>query len=276
MGGKISSRQTYKPYEVFNEKGSSRVVLLCDHATNKIPKKLRNLGLRNKEINKHIGWDIGAALVAKRIALNLDSVLILSGYSRLIIDCNRPFGVPEAFIRKSENTLIPGNMNLSKKNKRERARKYCLPYRTKVEKIINKKIKKKIIPIIVAIHSFTPIYKGVSRPWHLGLLYRKDKRITSLILSKLKGNSLITVGVNQPYKLNLKGDFSIPYFAESKGLPNILFEIRQDLVSSRKGVTVWSNRLSKLLKKIIYHPRLKSSTRPAKDVLLYYKKRNRI
>ena len=125
-------------------------------------------------------------------------------------------------------------------------------------------------------HSFTDFYKDVHRPWHLGLLYRKDRRLTSLILEQLKKNRSIKVGINEPYKCNLKGDFSIPYFAELNGLPCILLEIRQDLINANTGVNKWSKKLSNLLNKIIFHQNIESSVRKPKDVLLYYKKKNKI
>ena len=265
-----------KPYKIFKSNGTNRVIILCDHASNYIPPKYKNLGLENNQIQKHIGWDIGAANVAKKISKSLDATLIMSGYSRLLIDCNRPFGVPEAFIKKSENTIIPGNFNLTKKEKTYRAKKYCIPYRNKIENIIKFRMKKNIIPIIVSIHSFTPVYNGKSRPWHLGLLFRKEKRVFSLLIKELQKDKSIKTGINQPYKCNLKGDFSIPYFAELKGLPCILLEIRQDLINSKSGVIKWSKKIFKLINKIILHQNIESSVRRHKDVLLYYTKKNKI
>ena len=265
-----------KPYQVYNLKGKSRVILLCDHASNYIPSKYKNLGLSKKEIYRHIGWDIGAASIAKKIANRLNATLIMSGYSRLLVDCNRPLGVPEAFIKVSENTVIPENLRLTKKIKKYRAKKYCIPYRNRIDKILKSRIRKKIIPIIIAVHSFTPVYRGFVRPWHLGLLYRKDRRMVSLVQNQMKNNKSIKIGINEPYKCNLKGDYSIPYFGESNGLPNILFEIRQDLINNNAGVIKWSNKLSNLLEKIISHQTVKSSIVPYKDVLIYYNKRNKI
>jgi len=232
--------------------------------------------LGKNEIYRHIGWDIGAALVAKKIANRLNATLIMSGYSRLLVDCNRPLGVPEAFIKISENTLIPGNLNLATKDRKFRAKKYCIPYRNRIDKILKSRIRKKIIPIIIAVHSFTPVYKGFVRPWHLGLLYRKDKRMVSLIQDQMVNNKSIKIGINEPYKCNLKGDYSIPYFGESNGLPNILFEIRQDLIKNNAGIIKWSKKLSNLLEKIISHTTVESSIVPFKDVLIYYKKKNKI
>ena len=266
----------HKPYQVYNLKGKSRVILVCDHASNYIPPKYKNLGLHKNEIDRHIGWDIGAAVVAKRISNKLNATLIMSGYSRLLVDCNRPFEVPEAFIEKSENTLIPGNLNLTRKDKQYRAIKYCIPYRNRIDKILKSRIRNNIIPIIIAVHSFTPVYKDFVRPWHLGLLYRKDRRMTSLVQDLLRNDKSIKVGINEPYKCNLKGDYSIPYFGESNGLPCILFEIRHDLIISNTGVIKWSGKLLNLLKKIIFHPTVESSIPPYKDVLIYYKKKNKI
>ena len=265
-----------KPYKIFKYNGTNRVIILCDHASNYIPPKYKNLGLKNNQIQKHIGWDIGAANVAKKISKSLDATLIMTGYSSLLIDCNRPFGVPEAFIKKSENTIIPGNFNLTKKEKTYRAEKYCIPYRNKIENIIKSRMKKKIIPIIISIHSFTPVYNGKSRPWHLGLLFRKEKRLFSLLIKELQKDKSIKTGINQPYKCNLKGDFSIPYFAELKGLPCILLEIRQDLINSKSGVIKWSKKIFKLINKIILHQNIESSVRRHQDVLLYYNKKNKI
>ena len=214
-----------KSYQIYKPNGKNRIILICDHASNYIPSAYKNLGLKKNQIQRHIGWDIGAAAVAKKLSINLDATLIMSGYSRLLIDCNRPFGVSEAFIKRSENTVIPGNLKLTKKEKKYRAKKFCIPYRNKIDKIIKFRIKKNIIPIIVSIHSFTPIYNGKSRPWHLGLLYRREKRIFSLLKKELRKDKSTNIGINEPYKCNLNGDFSIPYFAELNGLPCILLEI---------------------------------------------------
>ena len=263
-----------KSYQVYRSNGKNRVILICDHASNYNPSKYKNLGLNKNQIQRHIAWDIGVEAVAKKLSKKLNATLIMSGYSRLLIDCNRPFGASEAFIKKSENTIIPGNLKLSKKEKKYRAKKFCIPYRNIISKIIKFRMKKNIIPIIVSLHSFTPIYKGSSRPWHLGLLYRREKRIFSLLNKELSKDKAIKIGINEPYKCNLKGDFSIPYFAESNGLPCILLEIRQDLINTSTGVIKWSKKLSYLLNKVIFNHNIESSVRKPKDVLLYYKKRN--
>ena len=151
-----------------------------------------------------------------------------------------------------------------------------MPYRNRIDKILKARMENKIIPIIISVHSFTPIYKAFVRPWHLGLLFRKDKRMTSLAEGQLRKNKSIKIGINEPYICNLRGDFSIPYFAEANGLPYLLFEIRHDLIKNNSGVIKWSKILSNLLEKIIFHPIIESSIAPYKDVLIYYRKNNKI
>ena len=265
INGDFLNKDIYEKIKIyFNNKID---VILSDMASNTSG---------NKELDAYRTGELclNAMNLSKKLSKNLNATLITSGYSRLLIDCNRPFAVPEAFIKKSENTIIPGNLKLSKKEKKYRAKKFCIPYRNIISKIIKFRMKKNIIPIIVSLHSFTPIYKGSSRPWHLGLLYRREKRIFSLLDKELSKDKSIKIGINEPYKCNLKGDFSIPYFAESNGLPCILLEIRQDLINTNTGVMKWSKKLSYLLNKVIFNHNIESSVRKPKDVLLYYKKRN--
>ena len=266
----------YKPCHTINQKSSNRIIVICDHASKLIPKKYKRLGLNTKEIKSHIGWDIGAASLAKGIALRLDSTLLLTGYSRLIVDCNRALGHPEAFIDKSENTFIPGNHNLSNAEKQIRAKLYCLPYRKKIAKNIDLRLKRKQIPIIISIHSFVPKYKGIKRPWHLSLLYRKDKRLTSLVLKKLKKNKLIKIKINKPYDSEIYNVFTIPFFAESQGFPYLYLEIRQDLLINKKKINNWSRKISKLIKEIIINPKANFILNPSKNILKYYNKKNKI
>ena len=181
---------SYKPYSIYNHNEHSKIIILCDHASKTIPKKYKNLGLSQKNVNKHIGWDIGALKLAKKISKRTNSTLIYSGYSRLLVDCNRALQTKGAFIKKSEDVIIPGNLEINRAEKILRAKKYYFPYHNKIKSILNKKLRKKIVPIFVSIHSFTPVYLKKIRPWHIGLLYLDDKRLTSFFgLSDSKNNS---------------------------------------------------------------------------------------
>jgi|TARA_B100000929_G_scaffold114488_1_gene90813 predicted N-formylglutamate amidohydrolase len=266
----------YKPYSIYNLNENSKIIIVCDHASKIIPKKYKNLGLSQKNIKRHIGWDIGALKLAKKIAKNTNSTLIYSGYSRLLIDCNRSLKSKGTFIKKSEDTIIPGNINISKNEKILRAKKYYFPYHDQINNILERKLKKKIIPIIVSIHSFTPTYLNKPRPWHIGLLQRRDKRLTSLFANEIKKKTNIVLGINQPYKLNLKGDFTIPFFAETNGLPNVLIEIRQDLLVHNNKINYWCNLISLILKKYYDHNSLKYCLKFSNKIKTYYKKENNL
>jgi len=267
---------SYKPYSIYNQNEHSKIILLCDHASKIIPKKYKNLGLSQKNINRHIGWDIGALKLAKRIAKKTSSTLIHSGYSRLLVDCNRSLKSKDAFIKKSEDTIIPGNIGINKNEKIVRANKYYFPYHNQIQKIIEKNLKKKIIPIIVSIHSFTPIYKNKSRPWHIGLLFLNDKRLTSLFSIEIKKNKKLVLGLNQPYKMRLEGDFTIPFFAEINGLPYVLIEVRQDLLIKKETIFYWNNLISKILIKYYDHSSLKYFTKTSNKINKYYIDNNRL
>ena len=265
---------SYKPYSIYNHNEHSKIIILCDHASKTIPKKYKNLGLSQKNVNKHIGWDIGALKLAKKISKRTNSTLIYSGYSRLLVDCNRALQTKGAFIKKSEDIIIPGNLEINRAEKILRAKKYYFPYHNKIKSILNKKLRKKIVPIFVSIHSFTPVYLKKIRPWHIGLLYLDDKRLTSFFANEIKKNKKLKLGINQPYKMMLKGDFTVPFFAEINGCPYVLIEIRQDLLIKNESINYWSDLISKILKKYYDHDSLKYYTKSSKKIKEYYKKNN--
>lgn len=195
-------------------------------------------------------------------------------FSRLLVDCNRSLKSHGAFIKKSENIEIPGNKNINKKEKLLRAKRYYFPYHNQIDKIIKKKLNDKIIPTLVSIHSFTPIYFGKSRPWHIGLLQRKDHRLSSIFAKEIKKNKKIVLGINEPYKLDLAGDFTVPNFSESYGLPHVLIEIRQDLLIKNKSINFWSNLISNILNKNYNNDELNYCLTPSNKIRDYYQNRN--
>ena len=150
------------------------------------------------------------------------------------------------------------------------------PYHDQINKIIKKKLNDKIVPILVSIHSFTPIYFGKSRPWHIGLLQRKDQRLSSIFAKEIKKNKKIVLGINQPYKLDLAGDFTIPFFSESYGLPHVLFELRQDLLIKNKSINFWSNFISDILNKNYNNDKLNYCLTPSNKIRDYYQNKNKL
>ena len=254
------------PVTIINREGRSRAVLVCDHASAVIPRRLGELGLPASERYRHIAWDIGAADVAGRLSDSLDAPLALAGYSRLVIDLNRPLHVDDLCADRSEDTVVPGNVDLPHAQKAERVESFYWPYHDAVHDVIETQIQVGTIPVLVSVHSFTPVYRGAARPWHVGVNYRLDPRLARHILSALRAEKGLVVGENEPYDVNLEGDYTAPVHAERRGLPYVLFEIRQDLIDRESGALEWAARLAAALAPALDHPELFDLADPAPDV----------
>jgi predicted N-formylglutamate amidohydrolase len=253
-------------FELVNPYGCSRIILTCDHASPRIPRRLGDLGLAAADRLRHIAWDIGTAALARRLARILDAPLVLSGYSRLVVDCNRPLEVASAFCTRSEDIDVPGNLALSDVEKAARAAAFYWPYQDAVHELVQSRVGRDVLPVMVSIHSFTPVYLGRLRPWHVGVHSRLDRRLAALALALLRADATLTVGDNEPYPVALDEDYTIPVHAELRGLPYVLFEIRQDLLGTEAGIAAWADRLGSLLAKGLNDPSLDHLAPPATDL----------
>jgi predicted N-formylglutamate amidohydrolase len=253
------------PYEIVNEHGRSRVILTCDHASRRIPRSLGALGLELADLERHVAWDIGAAAVAHRLSKILDAPLVLCGYSRLVVDCNRPLDQAGAFVTQSEDVRITANEALATAAREARAEAIYWPYHDAINRIVGARTAGEATPVMVSVHSFTPVYHGVSRPWDIGVLHRWDRRLADLMMTELRGGELV-VGDNQPYQVALDEDYTIPVHAEARGMPHTLLEIRQDLVASDAGAEEWASRLAGILESVLDDPGVGHYTTPAPDV----------
>jgi predicted N-formylglutamate amidohydrolase len=254
-------------FELVNPYGRSRIILTCDHASPRIPRRLGELGLAPADRLRHIAWDIGTAALARRLARILDAPLVLSGYSRLVVDCNRPLEVASAFCPRSEDIDVPGNLALSDAEKAARAAAFYWPYQDAVHDLVESRMGRDVLPVMVSIHSFTPVYRGHARPWQIGVHYRLDRRLAALALETLRADATLTVGDNEPYPVALDEDYTIPVHAELRGLPYVLFEIRQDLLSVEPRIDAWADQLGSLLAKALTDPSLDHRASPATDLL---------
>jgi predicted N-formylglutamate amidohydrolase len=234
-------------YRVLHEHGCSPFVLTCDHAGNRIPKQLGTLGLRPADLERHIAWDIGAAGVTALLAERLDAIAILQTYSRLVIDCNRPPEVESSIARISEHTEIPGNLTLSEADKAMRIAEIFRPYHDRIAQELDRRQAAQLPTAVIAVHSFTPVFKGSARSWQAGVLYNRDSRMAKPMLALLRGEGLI-VGDNEPYALGDASDYTIPVHGERRGLPHVEIEIRQDLIADAAGQKIWADRLAPLLR----------------------------
>lgn len=235
------------PVTVHNARGQSPLLIVADHAGNIMPRALDQLGVPQSERERHIAWDIGIAGTCRLLADALDAALIQQNYSRLIIDCNRMPGSTTSIPEVSELTPIPGNLGLSEGQKAARVRDIFRPYHDAIESELDRRRQDVRPAALIAMHSFTPVYKGVSRPWHAGVLYNRDPRFAHLLMAMLKREAGLVVGDNEPYSVTDESDYTIPVHGERRSLHHVAIEIRQDLIASAAGQQDWAALLTRLL-----------------------------
>jgi predicted N-formylglutamate amidohydrolase len=251
------------PAAVYNAGGVSPLLLVADHAGNATPRALGRLGVAAPEWQRHIAFDIGIAGVGRILADTLDAMLIQQNYSRLVIDCNRPPGAPTSIPEISELTPIPGNVGLSEAEKEARADEIFRPYHARIEVELEHRRLAGRATALIALHSFTPVFKGVSRGWHVALLYNRDPHFAHRLLALLREEPGLVVGDNQPYFVSDTTDYTIPVHGERRGLPHALIEIRQDLIAEASGQRKWADILARVLLQAYADLTPSSSTGPA-------------
>ncbi len=234
-------------FEVVNEAGAAEALVICDHASRRLPAELGDLGLDDGLRRRHIAWDIGAADVVRRLALLLDAPALLSGYSRLVIDCNRRLGDPGSIMAVSDGIEVPGNRDLDEVHRAERAARYFWPYHRRIERFLGDFQARGITPTIVSVHSFTPIMDGFERPWHVGLVWQRDGGPAQRLVAELRRDPGLVVGDNEPYTGHGSRGYGLPVYGDERGLPMAMFEIRQDLIDTHHGAEAWAHRLHSAL-----------------------------
>ncbi len=244
------------PVRIVNPHGSAPVLLLCDHASNAIPAALHGLGLTERDLHRHIAWDIGAAEVTEALATRLDAPAVLSGYSRLVVDTNRRLEHPESIARVSDGTTIPGNAGVTPEEALRRAEACFWPYHRRIGAGLAGFAERGIRPVIISMHGFTPVLAGVERPWHIGVLWDEDGRIALPLIESLRTNTDLVIGDNEPYSGRLRYGYSIEVHATEVGLANVLIEMREDQVAGREEQERTADLLAHLLAPILEDPAL--------------------
>ena len=232
------------------EHGASPFLLICDHASRRIPRSLGNLGVSESDLQRHVAWDIGAAGVATRLATTLDAFAILQNYSRLVIDCNRPLDAPGSIVARSEATDVPGNANIDAASAAARAREIFLPYHARIAAELDRRAAQGRQTILISVHSFTPVYHAVARPWQIGMLYGRDARLAHRLLGIIRAEGRWNVGDNEPYAVTATTDYAIPVHCETRGIAHVGLEIRQDLIEQADGQAEWATRIAGWLEAI--------------------------
>jgi predicted N-formylglutamate amidohydrolase len=233
---------------VLREHGRSDLFLTADHAGRVVPRRLGRLGLPADELIRHIGWDIGIASVTEHLSTALDATAVLQTYSRLVIDCNRDPTVASSIPKVSEITLVPGNHDLTAVERAARQAEIFAPYHARIGGLLDARQAAARRTIYIAMHSFTPVFKGESRAMQVGVLYNRDARLANIMLDLLRAEGDLVVGDNAPYAVSDITDYGVPVHAERRGLPHVEIEIRQDLIANEVGQAAWAERLTRLLR----------------------------
>lgn len=235
------------PVQVVRAEGQSPFFLVCDHASKQIPAALDKLGLPDHEIDRHIGWDIGAAAVAHHISEAFDATLVLQGYSRLVVDCNRQPHVASSIPAVSEATEVPGNRGLTAEAAAQRVERIFAPYHNRITELLDSREQRRQRSILIAVHSYTPVYHGEQRPWHIGIQYNRAPALSHCMIAELSQDAALCVGDNRPYRVDDTTDYTIPMHAEARDLPHLLIEVRHDLIEDAAGQREWAQRLIAVL-----------------------------
>ena len=235
------------PVERINEEGDCPIILLCEHASNHIPAEYDGLGLPPSDITRHIAWDIGAAAMARRLSWLLNAPAFLGAYSRLLIDLNRPLDSMTSIPIRSEATIIPGNQDLSPAERRRRQAMIFAPFQAAVAELLDRRALAARPSILVAIHSFNPVFLGEPRPWHAGVLFGEAQALGRRLVEGLTREPDLIVAANQPYSVSREEDYSILVHGDDRNIPAVLIELRNDGLATSSGVKAWVDRLAGVL-----------------------------
>lgn len=238
------------PFEIINGDGPAPFLLICDHASARVPSSL-DLKVAKEAFDQHVAWDIGAADAARHLSRRFDAALILSGYSRLVIDCNRRPDSDHLCPPVSDGICVPLNETLCEATRAERIAALYTPYHEAIEAWIAARRAAGHVPAIISIHSCTPVMNGFQRPWHIGVLWNEDGRIAQPLIQRLSADASLCIGDNEPYTGKTQSGHSVPHHAERNRLPHVMVEIRQDLIGTREQAERWADILGDALAPVL-------------------------
>ncbi|WP_262268102.1 MULTISPECIES: N-formylglutamate amidohydrolase [Microvirga] len=231
-----------------NPNGRSPILLICEHASNHLPARYGTLGLQPSDLESHIAWDPGALGVAMELSRLLDAPLIHAGVSRLVLDLNRDPSAPDSIWTLSERTTIPGNLDLDEAERAVRVREVYDAFHGVVDAAVKARTAAGQLAAIVSIHSFTPVYRDVPRPWQIGLIFDRDERYARSVEAGLRQDRSLIVGMNEPYSPADRVFHTLERHAVRRGLHPLMIEIRNDLIRTQDGQASWARRLAPLLR----------------------------
>jgi len=254
-----------QPVTVTNKGGRSPFVFVADHAGKYLPRRLQMLGLQQEDCERHIAWDIGAGAVSCLLGAVLGAVVIQQNYSRLVIDCNRMPGSETSVVELSELTTVPGNRGLSKVQMEARVREIFQPYHDRIAGELDRRRQAGRPTALIAVHSFTPVFNAIVRPWQVGVLYNRDPRFANILMDLLRCEQGLVVGDNEPYNVTDASDYTIPIHGEQRELHHVAIEIRQDLITDETGQRKWADLFARLLpqayQRLVSSPQAENKTK---------------
>ncbi len=249
----VAAEAAFEPTEYIHGDLKSGILLLCDHARNTVPAPYGDLGVPLEQFERHIGYDIGARAVTLELARRLQAPTCLTTFSRLLIDPNRGEDDPTLVMRLSDGAVVPGNARVDTVERTNRIQQFHQPYHDLIDGTLDAMLSAGAPPVIFSIHSFTPVWRGVPRPWHVTVLWDSDPRAVAPLLQGLRAQDSLIVGDNEPYDGALKNDTMYRH-ATCRGLSHALLELRQDLIADDAGVLEWADRLEPLMRDIAAQP----------------------
>ena len=230
-----------------NPQGRGPFVILCDHASNRIPDAFQSFGFAEDALQTHIAWDRGALSVARILSAKLDAPLFWPDASRLIIDCNRAPDASSLIVTESEGRPVPANRVLSKEERSRRLDHIHAPYHDEIDSCLDRRRADRRPTALIAIHSFTPVYFGKARPWQVGILFDDDRRLADLLIGGFESDPALTVGVNEPYSPADGVYYTLRRHAQPQGLPSVMIEIRNDEIGDEASQRSWAEQLADIL-----------------------------
>jgi predicted N-formylglutamate amidohydrolase len=246
----------FKSFEILTGHHDKGMVLLGDHAMNRLPERYGRLGLPESAFGRHIAYDIGIEELVRSLSARLGVPAVLGGFSRLLIDPNRGEDDPTLIMKISDGAIVPGNHPITAQEWNDRIRMFHRPYHDAVSQTIAEVANRTgAAPLVLSLHSYTPAWKGVARPWHAAVLWDSDRRAVTPLLDLLRADPDLVVGDNEPYDGALKGDTMYRHCMLT-GIPHALLEVRQDLIGDEAGVAAWADRLAPIFKTINADPAL--------------------
>lgn len=241
------SVEVRSPVVVENPEGDGPFVIVCDHASNRIPDEFCSLEVDPALLDTHIAWDAGALAVSRRLSARLEAPLVWPDASRLVIDCNRPHDASSLIVVETERGPVPANRGLSQKERTRRLEHIHAPYHATIDALLKRRMDAHLPTAVVAIHSFTPVFFGKVRPWEIGVVFGDDRRLADILIRKLKSDPALTVGINQPYSPADQVYYTVERHGGPRGLPAAMIEIRNDEIGDAASQRRWADRLADIL-----------------------------